>query len=43
MIEYYSVRDKDGDEVKAFDTLEEANDYCDNHDDYDYSIVKVVM
>jgi len=43
MIEYYSVRDSDGSEVKAFDTLEEANNYCDDRDNQDLEIVKVIM
>ena len=44
MIEYYSIRDEDDNEIVAFDTLEEAQDYV-NIEAYEsgYTIVKVVM
>ena len=41
MIEYYSVRNADGIEVKAFDTLEESRCYVSF--DSSLTIVKVVM
>ena len=46
MIEYYSVRNKEtGEEIKAFNTLDEALVYCEENkmSPTYYDIVKVVM
>lgn len=42
MIEYYSVRDKDDNEVIAFDTRDEALEYVYDND-LELEIVKVIM
>lgn len=43
MITYYSVRDEEGAEIKAFDTVEEAEEFCEDHNDRNLTIVEIVM
>ena len=46
MIEYYSIRNKKtSEEIKAFNTLEETLEFCDNNSISQtyYEIIKVVM